>query len=261
MNFNNQYNNNEFDIDIINNNKFIIFKIPNFLNKENYELLNKNFPKIEGKNLNEFNLKEKNFKYRISSNEDDYQDVINKSNVLTDFNNEIFSFKFFNYFFKNLKKHFMLSRISDPKNLIKLLKPKTLNESKLFFQTYIKRQIEFSYILNSGRIVPHTDARSKLLSLMLYFPNYEENDLNFSKEKNLGTVFWKSNFKNINNNHLTDINDEIRFKDKNKALVKVPFEKFHLYGFIRNEYSWHSVENINIDPEYIRRSININFNF
>ena len=87
MNFNNQYNNNEFDIDIINNNKFIIFKIPNFLNKENYELLNKNFPKIERKNLNEFNLKEKNFKYRISSNEDDYQDVINKSNVLKYFFN------------------------------------------------------------------------------------------------------------------------------------------------------------------------------
>jgi hypothetical protein len=261
MNFNNQYLDNKFNIDIINNNKFTIFKIPNFLNEENYELLNTYFPKIESKTLNEFNLKKNNLKYRISSNENNYQDIINKNSVLMDFHNEIFSFKFFNYFFKNLKKYFIQSRISDPRYLVKLFKPKTFIESKSLFKTYIKRQIEFSYILDGGRIVPHTDARSKLLSLMLYFPNYKENNNHYYKEKTLGTVFWKSNLKNLNNNHLTNFSDELNFKERSKNLTKIPFEKFHLYGFIRNKYSWHSVDSIDMGEKYIRRSININFNF
>ena len=79
--------------------------------------------------------------------------------------------------------------------------------------------------------------------------------------KRCGYSFWDSKIKNLNNYHLTDVNDEIKFKNKNKILTKIPFEKFHLYGFIRNEYSWHSVESFNMNTEYIRKSININFNF
>ena len=146
-------------------------KIPNFLNKESYELLSKNFPKIENKNLDQLYLKKNNLKYRISSNDNNYLDLINNNNVLMNFHNEIFSFRFFFYFFKNLKKYLIQSRISDPRYIIKLLKPKTFSKTNSLFKTYIKRQIEYSYILNGGRITPHTDARSKMISLMLYFPS------------------------------------------------------------------------------------------
>ena len=261
MNFNYKNNDEELEVDIINNKRFTIFKIPNFLNKESYELLNNNFPKIEDKNLDKIYLKKNNLKYRITSNEKNYLDIINNNNILMDFHNEIFSFRFFNYFFKNLKKYFLQSRISDPRYFIKLLRPKTFTKTNSLFNTYIKKQIEYSYIFNGGKITPHTDARSKMVSLMLYFPAYDKNNANYVKEKDVGTVFWDSKVKNLDNNHLTDKNDEVEFKDKNKVLIKIPFEKFHLYGFIRNRYSWHSVESFDINPDYIRKSININFNF
>ena len=261
MNFNYKNNDEELEVDIINNKRFTIFKIPNFLNKESYELLSKNFPKIESKNLDQLYLKKNNLKYRITSNDNNYIDLINNNNVLTNFHNEIFSFRFFNYFFKSLKKYLIQSRIYDPRYLIKLLRPKTFIKTNSLFNTYIKRQIEYSYIFNGGKITPHTDARSKMVSLMLYFPSYEKNNLNYAREKDLGTIFWDSNIKNLDNNHLTNINDEAQFKNKNKILIKIPFEKFHLYGFIRNSYSWHSVEAFDMDSKYIRKSININFNF
>ena len=52
--------------------------------------------------------------------------------------------------------------------------------------------------MNGGEIVPHTDSGEKLLSLMLYFPDYE-NDKSEKKfwEKNYGTQFWKSNKQNF----------------------------------------------------------------
>ena len=115
MNFNEKYNIGEFEVDIIDNRRFTIFKIPNFLNKESYELLSKNFPKIENKNLDQLYLKKNNLKYRISSNDNNYLDLINNNNVLMNFHNEIFSFRFFFYFFKNLKKYLIQSRISDPR--------------------------------------------------------------------------------------------------------------------------------------------------
>ena len=95
MNFNEKYNIGEFEVDIIDNRRFTIFKIPNFLNKESYELLSKNFPKIENKNLDQLYLKKNNLKYRISSNDNNYLDLINNNNVLMNFHNEIFLLDFF----------------------------------------------------------------------------------------------------------------------------------------------------------------------
>ena len=99
MNFNEKYNIGKFEVDIIYNRKFTIFKIPNFLNKESYELLSKNFPKIENKKLDQLYLK-KSLKYRFSSNDNNYLDLINNNNVLMNFHNEIFSFRFFFTFLK-----------------------------------------------------------------------------------------------------------------------------------------------------------------
>mgnify|MGYP001411914613 CR=1 FL=1 len=260
MYFSENYKNNKFEINFINTNKYLIFKIPHFLNKENYEILKNNFPKIDKDRLKKFDIKKNNYKYRILSEDADYEKLLERNFHLREFHNEIFSKNFFSYFFVNLKKQFFLSRKNDLRFLFKLIKPKSLDKTTSLFKTFVKRQIEYSYIFNGGKIVPHTDSRSKLLSLMLYFPEAEEEN-NFNDiERGSGTLFWNSDIKNLNNEHLTNTFDEKEFKKKSKKLFNIPFEKYHLFGFIRNEYSWHSVEKFDIREDYIRKSININFN-
>ena len=54
--------------------------------------------------------------------------------------------------------------------------------------------------------------------------------------------------------------DEESFK-KDKLIYKTPFEDNVLYGFIKNQKSWHSVDKINFNENYVRKSLNINFYF
>ena len=59
--------------------------------------------------------------------------------------------------------------------------------------------------------MPHTDGRSKLLSLLIFFPE------GLDGEKEIGTTFWESNIKNLNNEHLK--NNE---REKNlKKIIKL----------------------------------------
>ena len=89
---------------------------------------------------------------------------------------------------------------------------------------------------------------------MLYFSskNYDK-----QKQKKLGTNFWTSNFENFENFHQ---NDDKNLKDK-KLFYKTSFESNVLFGFIKNQASWHSVEPIDMGDDFVRRSININFYF
>lgn len=263
--FNENYQKNEFKIDFLNTKNFIIFKIENFLDEQNYNFFNSNFPKIDEVRLKNFSLKENNYKYLLSSKDDSYEEMLLNNINLKKIHDTIFSEKFFSFFYNNLKKYFFLSRIYDLKFFLKLFKPKVLNESKkkLNFQTHIKRQIEYSYIFNNGKIVPHTDSRNKLLSLMLFFPEFDSKNNNklHVKEKKTGTIFWDSKDTNIDNLHLVNPKEEEEFILKNKILLNIPFDKYHLYGFIRNKVSWHSVDTLNVQSDYIRKSININFYF
>ena len=74
----------------------------------------------------------------------------------------------------------------------------------------------------------------------------------------LSASFYESNQKNYKNKHL-DFEDEKIFKEQSKILYKTLFEKNCLYGFIRNNKSWHSLDVMKINNNYIRKSININF--
>jgi len=85
---------------------------------------------------------------------------------------------------------------------------------------------------------------------MLYFPD-DESDLNY------GTSFIATKKKNFST-HIRNIKDLLNEKSS-KILYKTMFKKNTLYGFIRNNQSWHFVEKQNIREEYTRKSININF--
>ena len=118
--------------------------------------------------------------------------------------------------------------------------------------------IQYSYILNGGKIVPHPDAGDKILTLLLFFPQHQHNEIYKKKELKYGTTFWKSNFKNLKDKHLKNLDDQKEFKKKSNILFEAEFIQNNLYGFFKNQHSWHSVEPVDINDEYVRKSININ---
>lgn len=249
----------------IKNNPFKIFSVNNFLNEIDFNNLRNNFPNFEdlgSENL--FNFK--NNKFAITSGSPDYNKIILKNETLKNFHDFINSEKFKKYFFYDIYKHILFSRKFNLKHFYKLLKiPKFVDKidenifSKNFsIYTKYKISIQYSYILNQGKIVPHPDAGDKVLSLLLFFPQYQNDHKYYEKENSYGTTFWNSNYSNINDQHIDNFEAQTEFKKESKILYKADFSKNNLFGFFKNDYSWHSVEPIYVHDGYIRKSININ---
>ncbi len=235
---------------------YTIFSINNFLDNKFYENLRENFPDV-----NSFK-KTDNLKYSLDSYSENYRDLCKSNSAMKNFHEKVLSNEFLSLFYKNFYIYFLKSRLEDPKNLLRLLRFPKLhytdkNETnyKDFFFQKIKIKIQYSIIKNGGKIVPHTDAIDKLLSLMLYFPN-KSNYLEEDKNK-LGTIFWKSKINNFRNKHIKSSDNN--FFSNSQKLYQTEFKENCLYGFIRNSLSWHSVEEIKMTDDFQRRSININF--
>lgn len=259
MHFDKQLNklkNNLFKIEFPYSKQFDIFKIYNFLDDETYNFINTNLPKIDKKKFNESFLK-----YSIRSNQTEYNNFLNLNNNLKKidefFKNKIFSKYFLNKLFFRIIK----ARITDYEHLIRMFKIQKFNNShNSFFVSNLETRVEFSYLANKSVVNPHTDSIKKMISLMLYFPD-ENSSITLSEQKKFGTNFWSSKNKNFENKHLNEIDEIHNFTKQNKLIYKTNFEKFHLYGFIRNSYSWHSVDQIIATDNYYRKSININIFF
>jgi hypothetical protein len=234
------------NIDFISKKKKI-FRIDNFLDSKIINQIYKSFPEID---KNQLTL-DKNFgKYGIKD------DQIKGNHELQDFKNIIFSKLFFNFF---TKKFFFTNAFSQ-NNLLRtikyLRKPVRYDEKNYltdFLFSKLKVSCQFSFIKNMGGIKPHVDSQTKYLSLMLYFPDKKYNDHEY------GTTFWESKIQSHTGAHVVDDNELLNFKKNAKVLYKTPFISNVLWGFVRNNNSWHSVEPINIDDNYVRKSININF--
>jgi hypothetical protein len=233
-------------IEYISKKNVTIFKIQNFLSEDLYNGIANEFPIIEKENLNN------NFGKTSLT----FEDINNQkySNNIKNFLDIINSTEFF-YFFT--KKFFF--QIALQQNFLRKIKylriPKPNHKNSIFdiFFSKLRLGCEFSSIKNMGGIVPHVDGTKKYISLMLYFPDKKYDDIEY------GTTFWDSRIKNHSNKHLKNLAECQNFKKNNKILYKTLFEKNVLYGFIKNDISWHSVEPIEIEENYIRKSININF--
>lgn len=250
-------------IDYLYKDKFYLFRIENFLNNQEYNQLKLNFPKFNFKDVdNDSILKKNNFKHHISYGDENYNKLILSNKILSDFHNKIFHDDFKKLIFKKLYQNILKSRFEDKNIFFKLLlRGKRFDHpiNKQFYEKFIfsdiKTVIEYSWMFNKSKIVPHTDSRLKLLSLMLYFP---DEDLDEQNKNILGTTFYDSRLKSKLSYHLND-EEEIDFKKNNKKILTLPFKEKNLYGFIKSNSTWHTVEPINISDNFVRRSININF--
>ena len=240
-------------IDFIQKKKKCIFKINNFLNEDFYNQLENNFPEMDTKKID----LDKSFGKKFIDDKNLNLDLPNQSPILQKFDDLIKSKTFFNFFSKKLYFYAAFTQ-SNILRRIKYLRYPISSEgsdNKIMDILFSRLKVgyDYSFIKNNGGIVPHVDGQRKYLSLMLYFPKKNKND------KEYGTTFWNCDEPNYTNKHIEDLKKNKSFKQKHKVHYKTTFEPNCLYGFIRNDISWHSVEPLDISDDYLRRSININF--
>jgi len=249
-------------IDFINKKLIYIFKSENFLSLDLYQNLKLSFKNFDRNKLKKGN----NGKFSLDSKSEYYNHLLNLNSDMKKFHDIIFSKTFFNFFYRNLYFKYLFSQKDDFFRILKRIRLGKLDldeEKNLFDFLFSKISINISYSLidDNGLILPHTDSLRKFLSLMLYFPDFDERDedqKSHLEEKKYGTTFWNSSLKNFNNEHILYEKKE-EFIKKSEVFYTTPFEKNTLYGFIRNNNSWHSVEPKKVSKNYIRKSININF--
>ena len=230
---------------------FRIFNINNFFDYNFYLDIKKLFQKLDPKEVN----LTKNFGKTFISSYQAKFDNDKENQIFSKLNKIIFSDEFF-YFFvkysyiKNAMSH------SDTLKKIKYLRYPISENSKVplldFLFSKISVSYNFSYIKNNGGIVPHVDSQRKYLSLLLYFPDDIETEIEY------GTTFWSSKSPNFSNTHIQDVAKINDFKNNSKVFFKSPFVANCLYGFMRNNFSWHTVEPTDVNPNYVRKSLNIN---
>ena len=245
--------------DFISKNGSKIYQADNFFSHEFYDELDKSFPELDEKNFK----KKNDDKFSLEINTEIFEKISNHNNALLKFKNLINS----NNFKKKLYwKIFYKLILSNKDNIFKTLKffrpPKFESGHKSIFDiiySKIKVDCEFSYIKNKGKIVPHVDSQKELFTFVIYFPKFDNNNKLSQIEKNYGTSFWNSKIKNNTNKHLTDDLEEKEFKNNSQIHFQSKYIKNKCCGFVRNNRSWHTVEPLDISPDYVRRSININY--
>ena len=236
---------------------FTIFEIADFLSNDLYNLIDENFPLTSDNMFNTYYQSVDNGKYYFTSEDEVYSEISSNYPCMKELEKIVYSPEFFCFFYNSLYFSFLQS--AEVKQFVKLLRiPKMAKSRQIinlrnFYYNEIQTRIEYSYMPNGSSLRPHTDNRNKLLSLMLYFPQ-KLNDGYF--QKNLGTQFWVNKTPNRKNKHYNNV---IEFEQNSKELFKPKFESNLLVGFVRNKYSWHSIPQITVPNNYIRRSININF--
>jgi hypothetical protein len=236
----------------LNKDPIVLFKVDNFFDYNFYLDIKKLFTQI---NFEELSLTTNFGKKSIQASQSSF-DKETQQRIFSQLNKVLYDKQFF-YFFV---KEFFFKNLFTQKSILKKIrysrypviddKKKSLLD---FLYSKISIEYNFSYIKNKGSILPHVDAQRKYLSLMLYFPDDDEKDIEY------GTTFWKSNIPNFSNTHIQDIAKINDFKLKSKPLLKSQFVPNCLYGFLRNNFSWHTVEPLNVSSRYIRKSLNINF--
>ena len=245
------------NINFLQKKPYFIFEIENFLSDDQYTILNSNFPSPSNKNM----LFDEGKKFSFHSRSDYYLEQ--KNNDCIKLLENIFDEKFFLNIYKDLKKEIIKSRVSNVKQLYVFLRKIKISNDKInknmlqkLLYSYLRYSFQFSYMGKNSYIKPHTDSRTKLISLMLYFPSNE------MEGKPLGTTFYHcedKDFLNIAPNYFLKDNNQY-FKDNFSEVLTFPFKKRNLYGFIKSDVSWHSVKNLDIGTDQIRKSINININ-
>lgn len=243
----------ECDNLIINDIPFIHFMSENYIDEEFYEKLYNEFPSKEYFG----NKASYGEKYLCSTRKTPklFNEFMESSEVWKDFISFLNSDEFTNdildiFNLKSLIKNFKCgySNKLTSNTLIK----------KIFCKS-IKTDFEFSELYNDSYVPPHLDSRRKFITILFYFPDYDWNE-----EYGGNTIFYKlakNNLKNYINYYLKEPNYSFKsdkelenFYDDMQVLLRIPFQKGLMAGFMRNKKSFHEVLPLNL-PEGKSRKV------
>ncbi len=250
-------------INSLNTENFYSFSIENFLDKDIYENLEKDFPDFNSLDKSKL-INRGDGKYCINISTEYYNELINSSEVFKNFFSEISNKRFFDKIFNIFKYEIIAAKKSNVFDFLKIFKKskftfKKLNLLERLFFKRVSVNFELSFMTNGAYIKPHTDSRSKLCALLLYFPDRKLDENHKLLEKKIGTQFWNSSLRNYDNDNFENLSK--KFLNQSSMSTRTAFNENNAYGFIKNDKSWHSVEKIDVFDGYVRRSININLNY
>ena len=249
-------------IEFLQKKPFYIFKIENFLSDSEYQALDENFPRNENKTI----ISDQGNKQAFDNRDESFKDLISKKNIAINILEKKINEKFCLDLLKKLKKEVFVSRLvnltdlSNLKNLYSVIrKPKLVDKEikknfiQKFLYSHFQRVFEFSYMHKGAFLLPHTDQKSKLISLMLYFPSKN------LENANIGTTFYKSKSKNFSNQNFNLFRKEndLSLEENFEETITVPFKKKDLFCFIKSDVSWHAVKKLEIPENEVRRSVNV----
>ena len=155
---------------------FTVFEIKNFLPKERFEELKNNYPTEKY-----FDDNEKLYNRRTLSNSDKkFSNYLSSNSCWKEFITDLESQEFIeNAYYFSLIPNIKVRGIS-------ALRKWTIKERNLITKIFRKVKWSFNFAIQKSneKIFPHTDARSKFISMIYYLS--DDND-----QANCGTEFWR----------------------------------------------------------------------
>lgn len=243
---------------------FPVFEIENFLKAQDYERLNDEFPdkavfpKAHSRGNKSYldNQRKEFFKFLSRSPAwSEFYQLFYRPDVVAQF--------------YQLANGFSSERPERERQPWKVIKnpsrPRKRSSSKfhkflggLRGYTPVSLGFEFSYLDKGCFIPPHTDHVTKLLSLMVYFP-----DVGVEYGSNAGTDFFKgSDGRESWKEWRVPMLDERRaaeFYKEHETFHSSLFTGNKLVGFLKTSDSWHGLQALRIPEAATRRSLNINY--
>ena len=227
---------------------FTVFEIDDFLPQEQFSSLINSFP--DKKYFNE--TLDYTTNKQLTSKDHNFAVFLNQNIEWKKFINQLSDKKIIDsaYYFSlisNLKSRglsFLKKWIKDDEN-----------HSKKIFYRKVNWACHFAIQKCNEIIYPHTDSRTKLLSMVYYLSDDDNEVLN-------GTEFWKINkninkWKNWNNKHLKNELELKNFFEDCEIFHKSDFKPNKLVGFVKNDISWHSVMNLTGNENSLRKTFNL----
>lgn len=243
---------------------FPVFEIESFLNIQDFERLNDEFPnktifpKAHSRGNKSYldNQRREFFKFLSRSTTwRDFYGLFHRPDVVTQF-----------YQLANSFPSERPEREQQPWKIIRNpRRPRKRRPSKvhnvlgrMMGYTPVSLGFEFSYLDKGCFIPPHTDHVTKLLSLMIYFP-----DVGIDYGSNAGTDFFKGrDSREAWREWRVPMLDELRaaeFYREHETFHSSLFTGNKLVGFLKTSDSWHGLQALKIPDGATRRSLNINY--
>ncbi|MBT7557776.1 hypothetical protein HN615_12745 [Candidatus Woesearchaeota archaeon] len=223
---------------------FFLYEIKDFLNEKYYKELYEAFPSVE---LFDNPNPDKGYKKALDGRSKIINDFLLSSSIWGEFTDTIntheTSLLLKELFHDNLPKR-ELFKDREWFTEINYYSKKSAHVEAPKNVNLIRYSFEFSHLENGAYIPPHTDSETKLITMIMYFPDpcFDWSD------KHNGTYFYRpkdpkcalSSWESI---HLEG--DRLaQFRTRYETLYHAKFEPNKLLVFLKSDESWHEVKKI-----------------